>query len=88
MKIFNNEKCDIWLYGVIMYILISGSPPFFYEINTLIYGKLSFEGEEWDLISEEAKDLFKNISKDLNRRISDLVKEIYIKKRKGKFRNI
>ena len=73
---FYNEKCDIWSCGVIMYILLCGSPPFYGDTDDEIYarvreGKFSLDGEEWDEISDEAKDLIKNLlKKDLNKRLS------------------
>ena len=35
-----NEKCDIWSIGVIMYILLSGKPPFDGEEDSDILKKV------------------------------------------------
>ena len=71
-----NEKCDLWSCGVIMYIMLSGQPPFKGENEEEIYqaiknGKFNFDDEKWDEISNEAKDLIKNLlMKDINKRYS------------------
>jgi calcium-dependent protein kinase len=57
-----DEKCDIWSCGVIMYILLCGYPPFNGEndneiLNRIKTGKYIFPEEEWDNVSDEAKDL-------------------------------
>lgn len=59
-----NEKCDIWSTGVIMFILLSGYPPFYGEKDAEILakvrkGKFSFPTEADDGVefSAAAKDL-------------------------------
>mmetsp|Transcript_80209 Transcript_80209/g.146602 ORF Transcript_80209/g.146602 Transcript_80209/m.146602 type:complete len:514 (-) Transcript_80209:103-1644(-) len=57
-----NEKCDIWSCGVIMYILLSGSPPFAGDDDNQIMlaakkGKLDFSLDEFRRVSPQAKDL-------------------------------
>ena len=61
-----DEKCDIWSAGVILYILLSGDPPFNGENDNEIYRaiakkKFSFPDKEWKNISEDAKDLIKHM---------------------------
>ena len=56
------EKCDIWSAGVILYILLSGDPPFNGPDDTAIYKKIAslkytFPPKKWNNISNEAKDL-------------------------------
>ena len=57
-----NEKCDIWSAGVILYVLLSGDPPFNGPSDGVIYSKIKkmkfdFPEEKWKNISKEAKDL-------------------------------
>lgn len=59
---YYDEKCDIWSAGVMLYILLSGDPPFNGANDNEIYRciakrKFSFPDAEWKNISQEAKDL-------------------------------
>ena len=61
-----NEKCDLWSCGVIMYILLCGSPPFFGINEEEIYRKIltcnfTFRHKIWNEISQEAKDLINRL---------------------------
>jgi len=51
-----NEKCGIWSIGVILYILLSGIPPFNGETDGEIMAKVQlggfdFEDPIWDKVS-------------------------------------
>jgi calcium-dependent protein kinase len=71
-----NEKCDIWSCGVILFILLSGTPPFNGSNDNAIMqkvksGKYSMSGPEWDKITDDAKDLInKMLTLDKDKRIS------------------
>jgi len=63
-----NEKCDLWSCGVIMYILLSGEPPFNDSradndaiMKKVEIGKYDIEQGVWKSISPEAKDLIKDL---------------------------
>ena len=61
-----NEKCDIWSCGVILYVLLSGEPPFNGPSDGVIYSKIkkmkfTFPKEKWNYISKEAKDLLSHM---------------------------
>lgn len=57
-----SEKCDIWSIGIMLYIMLSGYPPFFGESKDeikakVLQGNLVFEEDVWKDMSSESKDL-------------------------------
>lgn len=68
-------ECDMWSAGCILYILLCGYPPFYgdddMEVLQMVQkGKFDFDGEEWDEISKEAKDLIKKLICKPERRLT------------------
>ncbi|XP_057515881.1 calcium-dependent protein kinase 1-like [Amaranthus tricolor] len=56
------QEADVWSVGVIVYILLSGVPPFWGEteqgiFEQVLHGDLDFSSDPWPSISEEAKNL-------------------------------
>jgi calcium-dependent protein kinase len=55
-------QCDTWSMGVVMFIMLSGRPPFGGKnnneiLNNVLTGTFDFSAPNWALISDEAKDL-------------------------------
>ena len=83
-----NEKCDLWSCGVILYILLCGSPPFYGKnekeiFKKIIEGNFTFRHKIWNKISNEAKNLvLKLLQVNPDKRISakDSLEDIWFKK--------
>ncbi|XP_019086539.1 PREDICTED: calcium-dependent protein kinase 5 [Camelina sativa] len=59
-------EADVWTAGVILYILLSGVPPFWAEtqqgiFDAVLKGYIDFESDPWPVISDSAKDLIRRM---------------------------
>lgn len=59
-------KIDFWAVGVILYILLCGYPPFNEDNNEKLFnlikgGTYEFPAEDWERISDDAKDLIRHL---------------------------
>ncbi|KAF5728405.1 calcium-dependent protein kinase 9-like [Tripterygium wilfordii] len=70
------KEMDIWSAGVILYILLSGVPPFWAEtekgiFDAIMKGDIDFKSQPWPTISNSAKDLVsKMLTQDPKKRIT------------------
>ena len=60
------EPCDYWSVGVVMYILLSGQPPFYDDDNFELFEKIKrckydMDSPIWNHVSDTAKDLIKKL---------------------------
>ncbi|CDS41352.1 MAP kinase activated protein kinase 2 [Echinococcus multilocularis] len=65
-----DQQCDMWSLGVITYILLCGYPPFYSQggdpfspgmKSRIRNGHYTFPPNEWDAVSQEAKDLINRL---------------------------
>lgn len=70
------EKCDLWSIGVILFVMLSGKPPFPGKSDDAIIervkeGTYTFPDREWSQVTPEAKDLVRKLmEKDPKTRLS------------------
>lgn len=86
-----NESCDIWSAGVILYILLSGVPPFYGNtdpeiLDSVKKGKYSFDIDEFKCVSQQAKDLITLMIAPINKRVKapDVIQHPWMKSDLGK----
>ncbi|CAL4967544.1 unnamed protein product [Urochloa decumbens] len=71
-----NEKVDVWSAGVVLYVMLSGTVPFYGATAAEIFeavlrGNLRFPPRAFAKVSPEAKDLMRRmLCKDVSRRFS------------------
>lgn len=57
-----DHRCDFWSLGVVMFIMLSGTPPFYHTDNFELFeliktGSYKFDAPAWGSVSKEGKEL-------------------------------
>lgn len=60
------KAVDMWSFGVCLYILLGGYPPFHDDnqkqlFKKIVRGEYTFHPEYWGTVSDEAKDLVRGL---------------------------
>jgi calcium-dependent protein kinase len=61
-----DSKADMWSLGVITFMLLSSSMPFYGEsrsavVDQILHGKYKFQSKRWRQVSDDAKDYVKSL---------------------------
>jgi serine/threonine protein kinase len=70
------KPVDMWSFGVVLFNILSGTPPFFHEdtptlLQMILDDEVSFNPDYWSEVSKEAKDLIlKLLEKDPTKRLT------------------
>lgn len=70
------KPVDMWSFGVILYILLGGYPPFHDDnqralFRKIVKGEYEFHPEYWGTVSDEAKDLIRGLlTLDMDKRLT------------------
>lgn len=61
-----SSQADLWSIGVMSYMLLSSTKPFYSKnkramIDLIMRGKVSFDGDTWKNVSEDAKDFVRQL---------------------------
>ena len=70
---YYDKSCDMWSFGVVIYIMLCGYPPFYSEIRgqplssrmkrKIMAGEYTFPEEAWKNISSDAKNMIQKMLK-------------------------
>ena len=60
------KECDYWSIGVVTFIILSGTPPFFEQDNFALFDRIKackydFNEKLWHNVSNEAKDFISKL---------------------------
>lgn len=61
-----DKKCDVWSTGVLIYLILTGEPPFYHKnksrmVKSILRSGIDYNNEVWSLVSSECKQIVKDM---------------------------